>query len=150
MVGVELPNLTIYRSTKGKLPRLPFVRMKDDILGKKYELTIIFATPKKIQELNKTFRKKDYVPNILSFPLDKNSGEIYLCLSVIRNTAGEHDYNYKNFIPYLVIHGMLHLKGYEHGSTMDALEAKWTKHFNIFSNNLTSEKDTPKKNTRRN
>lgn len=132
--------------TKGKLPRLPFVSMKDAILGKSYELSIAFVNPKKAQEINKTYRDKDYVPNVLSFPLTEKSGEIFICKSVVRKTAREHNYTYENFLGFLVIHGMLHLKGYDHGSTMESLEDKWKKHFSVFER----EETTKKKNSNRN
>ena len=131
METITSNNLEVIRMTKGKLPRLPFANVKDKILGKKYSLTVVFATPKYIQNLNKKYRNKEYIPNVLAFPIEKNSGEIYLSLSTIKKEAKKHDYSYDNFVFYLLIHGVLHLKGYDHGSTMDAEENKLTRFFNI-------------------
>lgn len=115
--------------TKGKLPRLPFLQMKDAILGKRYDLSIVFATPKISQDLNRTHRGKDYPTNILSFPLSDTSGELVISLATVRRDAPNFDKPYGKFLCFLMIHGMLHLKGYDHGSTMERQEALLSKKF---------------------
>jgi probable rRNA maturation factor len=111
------------------LPNVPFLEIKDKILGRTYDLTVTFCTPKESQERNKTYRDKDYPTNILSFPLDERTGEIYICLSIARRDAKKFDMTYDQFLHLLVIHGCLHLKGHDHGSTMDSLEEKHLKQF---------------------
>ncbi|OGI76479.1 rRNA maturation RNase YbeY [Candidatus Nomurabacteria bacterium RIFCSPHIGHO2_02_FULL_42_19] len=96
-----------------------YERIKDDILGKKYSLSIAFISAKKSRELNKKYRKKNKATNVLSFALHKNEGEILLSPSVIRKEARMFNKTYKQFLEFLVIHGMLHLKGMTHSSTMD-------------------------------
>jgi rRNA maturation RNase YbeY len=61
----------------------------------------------------------------LSFPLDKNSGEIVLCLDVIKKEYQSWQKTLYEFTGFLVIHGMLHLKGMEHGAIMDKQEQKF-------------------------
>ena len=125
-------NISItYISKKGRLPRLPFLAMKDKILGKKYELSIVVATPALSKKLNNQFRDKNYPTNILSFPLTENSGEIILELEKIKKDAPEFDLSNTKFTQLLLIHGMLHLKGMEHSSTMEAQESKWMKYFSV-------------------
>ena len=125
---LELHNLTIVRK-KGTLPEIPYLSIKEKLLGKSYSLTIIFCTPKESQERNKTYRNKDYPTNILSFPLDENTGEIYISLSVARKDTKNFDMSYQKFLHLLLVHGCLHLKGHDHGSTMEELEQK---HLTIF------------------
>lgn len=120
----------IYK-TKGKLPRLPFANMKNEILGEDYELTIVSATNNLSKKLNNEYRQKNYPTNILSFPLSKKEGEIILDLKTIKKEAPSFNMSYTNFLGFLVIHGMLHLKGMEHGSTMERQEKKWCKKFSI-------------------
>ncbi len=120
-----------YTKTKGKLPRLPFVQMKDAILGKKYELSIACVSPSLSRTLNRTYRKKDKPTNILSFPLATNAGELVLDLSLIKKEAPLFERSYSRFVGFLLIHGMLHLKGYEHSSTMERQEQKFLKKFSI-------------------
>ncbi|MCU0660511.1 MAG: rRNA maturation RNase YbeY [Candidatus Pacebacteria bacterium] len=126
---VASDTVSITRMTKGKLPSLPFLRIKNDVLGKTYDLSIVFATPKVSQALNKQFRDKDYPTNILSFPLSKTSGELVISLAKVRAGASEFGKSYTQFLGFLLIHGMLHLKGYEHGSTMEKYEARFAKKF---------------------
>ena len=121
--------IQITNKTKGKLPRLPFVRLKNAILGEKYELSFAWVTPKESHKLNLTYRKKDKPTNILSFPFDKNSGEIVLDIKTARADAPNFDMSESKFLLFLVIHGMLHLKGFDHGSTMEKQEKKFLKIF---------------------
>jgi len=114
--------LSITNKTKGKLPSLPFVKIKNDILGQKYSLSIAFVTEKKSKEVNKTYRNKNKPTNVLSFYLRKNEGELILCPEVIKKEAKNFERNFKDFLGFLVIHGMLHLKGLEHSSTMEKAE----------------------------
>lgn len=123
MALLEHTNLTVVRK-KGELPAIPYQLIKNTLLGKAYVLTIIFCTPKESQERNKTYRDKNYPTNILSFPLGENEGEIYISLSTARKDAKKFDMSYNKFLHLLTIHGMLHLKGHEHGSTMEEQEEK--------------------------
>jgi probable rRNA maturation factor len=109
-------------SSKGTLPSVPFLALKEKILGKKYELSIRFVAPAEAQALNIAHRNKDYVPNTLSFPLSETSGEIILCRSAIRKQYKDFDMTYDTYMTFIVIHSMLHLKGHEHGSTMERKE----------------------------
>lgn len=125
---VEHKNLTVIRKN-GKLPLIKFLPIKEKILGKSYNLTIIFCTPKESKFRNKTYRDKDYPTNILSFPLSKNEGEIYISLSTARTDAKKFEMSYQKFLHLLSIHGMLHLKGHPHGSTMEKLEETYLSKF---------------------
>lgn len=120
---------SITNKTRGKLPSLPFLAMKDGILGKGYSLSIAFVLPADSHKLNKTYRKKDKPTNVLSFSLDKNNGELVLCPKVIKEEAKLFDRTYENFLGYLAIHGMLHLKGLDHGRKMDQQEKKFEKKY---------------------
>ena len=122
-------NLDITNKTNGKLPRLPFARMKEAILGPKYSLSIALVPPRESHRLNLTYRQKDKPTNVLSFPFDKTSGELVLDLKTSRADAKNFDMTPEKFLVFLVIHGMLHLKGYDHGSTMEKEERKFLKKF---------------------
>lgn len=123
--------VTLSNETKGRLPRLPFVAMKEQILGKKYELSVSFVKPETSQRLNKEYRQKDTPTNILSFNLSKISGELIIDLDCVKKDAPNFDMDFKNFLGFLIIHGMLHLKGYEHGSTMEKQEKRFCKIFDF-------------------
>ena len=108
-----------------------FKEIKNKILGKDYDLSWAFITPKKIQKLNLIYRNQDKPTDILSFPLSKTEGEIYICKSETRKMAKDFDRTYDNFLLFLFIHGCVHLKGYDHGSTMERIEAKFRKQFGV-------------------
>ncbi|MFA6257860.1 MAG: rRNA maturation RNase YbeY [Candidatus Paceibacterota bacterium] len=120
---------SLINKTKGKLPRLPFVLLKEDILGKKYSLSIAFVSKKESQKINKKYRNKNKPTNILSFLLSKKEGEIILCPDIIKKEAKNFERTFSQFLGFLVIHGMLHLKGLEHSSTMELLEEKYDKKY---------------------
>ena len=120
---------TIKNNTKGKLPRLPFVSMKNKILGEDYEFGLTILTSKKQKEINFKHRGKNQTTNILSFPLSPTSGEITMDPIKVHHDAPLFDMSYSKFFKYLVIHGMLHLKGFEHSSTMEKEEKKYLKMF---------------------
>lgn len=122
-------NLSVKKTVKGRLPRLPFSALKRAILGKKYVLSVVFIGDRKLLSLNRKYRKKNYVPDILSFPLHKNEGEMFINPS--RAYARRKDFNMskEKFLGYLFIHGLLHLKGLRHGSTIDKAELRYLKRF---------------------
>ena len=124
-------SLTITNTTKGKLPRLPFAKMTEAVLGTEYDCSFVVVSAKKSRELNRIYRNKDYSTNILSFPLDETEGEICIDLTKARSEAASFDRTYTNFIAFLYIHALCHLKGYDHGVKMENLEKKVRAKFNI-------------------
>jgi len=120
---------TIKNETKGRPPRLPFVSIKNKILGEKYDLGISFISANKQKTINSKYRGINKSTNILSFPLSSSSGEILIDLIKAKKEASLFNMSYTKFIKYLVIHGMLHLKGFEHSSTMEKQEEKYLKIF---------------------
>lgn len=127
----HLDNLTITRETRGKLPSLPFLRMKNAILGEQYELSLVFVGRKKAIQLHKDWKSKNDPVNILSFPLAKNEGEIIISLEKARSECRHFDRSYENYLAFLFIHGCTHLKGFVHGNKMEQEEKKYRALFNI-------------------
>ena len=112
----------IKNTTKIKTPALPLDALKSDILGNDYNLSVVFVGEKRARNINKKWRNKSYTPNTLSFPLSKTDGEIIICLNVSIQEAKERKISIKKYIGFLVIHSMLHLKGYSHNSKMEKME----------------------------
>jgi probable rRNA maturation factor len=128
---LEKENLIVTKKG-GLIERALFLHIKDiknEILKEKYSLSVNFVSPKIAQNLNIKYRSKDYIPNILSFPLSKNEGEIFICLSIVKKEAKNFSLSYKQFLTLLVVHGCLHLKGLDHGEKMEKLEDKYSKKF---------------------
>jgi probable rRNA maturation factor len=120
-----------WNDTKAKMPRLAFLRIKEAVLGKKYELSVAIVGSTKMRELNWRWRGKNKSTDILSFPLSETEGEIYISPALARKESKKFGRSYENFILFLFIHGLVHLKGYEHGVIMEGIEIKSRKRFGI-------------------
>ncbi len=120
---------TITNKTKSKHPSLPFVYIKNAILGEKYELGVTFLSQNKQKQINFQTRGINKTTNILSFPLSKNSGEITFDLVKVKKDSPLFDMTYTKFLKYLFIHGLLHLKGFDHSAIMERQEQKFLKMF---------------------
>lgn len=110
---------------------MPFSGLKKEVLGKSYDLSVAFVSSAESRCLNKIYRGKNKPANILSFPLGKNEGEIVICPEEARKDAPKFDLNYKTFLSFLFIHGLFHLEGFAHGSTMEKKETVVRKKFGI-------------------
>lgn len=118
-------------STIATYPEFPYEDIKNAILGRSYTLSVAFVGTKRAQSLNRAYRQKTYVPNVLSFPLTESTGEIYLCPEIAYGEAKDFNLSKPGYIAFLFIHGCLHLKGYDHGDTMETLERRYLKRFSI-------------------
>jgi probable rRNA maturation factor len=123
--------LSIANQTRQPLPRLPFVDIAQKTIGSHYDLSLVFIGNQRARRLNLDYRRQNYVPNILSFPLSSNSGEIFINLLQAKREYKKFNFTYQSFIGYLFIHGLLHLKGYSHGSTMESKERALMRRFNM-------------------
>jgi probable rRNA maturation factor len=113
------------------IPKHPYEAILNEILGKSYTLTLAFIGETRAKALNKTHRNKAYTPNVLSFPLDTKTGEIYITPEVAKREAKKYAMTVSGYIGYLFIHGLLHLKGYDHGDTMEEAEQKYVRKFKL-------------------
>lgn len=124
--------LEIINKTREKAFGLPFSllsMMKDEILGKNYTLSIAYVSEKTSKELNTLYRNKNKSTNVLSFSLSKKEGELVVCPKVVIRERKNFDRKLPNFLGFLIIHGMLHLKGLDHGDKMEKLEEIFEKKY---------------------
>ena len=125
-----MANFSLAHTTK-TYPRLPFERMKDDVLGTSYSLSLVFVGADRARALNLAHRKKTYVPNVLSFPLDAKTGEIYITPVVAAREAKARGMTVRGYVGFLFIHGLLHLKGMAHSDTMEKAEHAYCSRYNL-------------------
>lgn len=128
----EYPNLSIRRLTSGDIPvGIDFLGIKNHVLGKDYELSLVFPDLHTAELLHLEWKNKPGPATVLSFPLSDTSGEMFISLSKARQVAHTFERSYHNFVAFLFIHGLVHLKGYDHGSTMEGIEAEARQKFGI-------------------
>jgi len=99
------------------------------IVDKNAEITIRIVDNDESINLNNIYRKKKYPTNVLSFLVDDEVhliGDIVLCAPVIQKEALEQSKKLEAHYAHLIIHGALHLYGYDHENKKDAdiMEAK--------------------------
>ncbi len=80
------------------------------------EITLVFLDKKAAKKLNHEFRGKDYATDVLSFDsVEPGSlGELIMCPEVLKRQAKEHKLTYQQELGYMLLHGVLHLLGYDH------------------------------------
>jgi probable rRNA maturation factor len=113
---IEVNNLTAYSINKKLLERLALKILKKESGGffKKKDLSIALVAPLRIKELNKRYRKKNRPTDVLSFQDKESWGEIIICPSEIKKNAEKFNSNFKKELSRVLIHGVLHLLGYDH------------------------------------
>ena len=87
-------------------------------------LNIVIVDNKRIQEINKEYRNKDAVTDVISFAFEEVKdvdyddvrflGEIYISYERCKEQASEFGHSVKREFCYLAVHGLLHLLGYDH------------------------------------
>ena len=142
-------NITIFLKEISKKIEINLLKGSIDI-----EISILLTNNNQIRKLNQNYRQKHKATNILAFPLydinlrnnkniseylfDNNLmlGDLVLSLEYIKNESVEQDKNFDHHLKHLLLHGLLHLIGYDHidnndRKTMEELEINILKEFNI-------------------
>lgn len=119
----KISNIEIKRTVADTV-RLPFEKLAASALPKGYQLSLVICGDGLAQKMNKQYRKKTYRPNVLSFPLSKNEGEIFLNVRKAEREARTMGFAAKDRLARLFVHGCVHLAGHNHGKKMDSLEMK--------------------------
>jgi len=93
------------------------------------QLTVRITDEAEIRELNRSYRGKDYATNVLSFPFEAPPGvelpllgDIIVCAAVVAREALEQGKPPEAHWAHMVIHGTLHLLGYDHIEEAEAAE----------------------------
>ena len=98
--------------------------------------TIAFVSDKSIRKLNQQFRNVDKATDVLSFPADEpnNLGDVAVSVETAARQAKENRLAFDDEIAQLILHGLLHLSGYDHetdNGEMNRLELKLRKKLGI-------------------
>lgn len=95
------------------------------------ELSVTFVDKDEIQEINKMYRDKDKVTDVISFALEEDEpeitgiemprvlGDIIICTDVAQEQADSYGHSFERELGFLALHGFLHLLGYDHMNEQD-------------------------------
>jgi len=116
MAHVEITNLQKKEIDLKFLKRVALKFLKNE--DKK--VSIVLVDEKKIRELNKKFRKEDKFTDVLAFPLGGEFistrdllGEVIISVEIAEKQAKERNHSLREELTLLLIHGILHLRGYD-------------------------------------
>ena len=97
------------------------------------EITVRIVQADEAQELNKSYRQKDYATNVLTFDYSQSPivcADLVICAEVVEREAKEQGKTLQSHYAHLLVHGCLHAQGYDHelgeaeAEEMEALETQ--------------------------
>jgi len=92
-------------------------------------LSLVLCADTLARRINRTYRKKEYTPNVLSFSLGRSEGEIFLNVRKAARESVALKIAASERVAHLFIHGCLHLKGHKHSDKMDSEEIRVLRQF---------------------
>lgn len=121
-----------------KLSKEVFARFGLNSYAKEIEFCVILTDSKSIRTINKQYRLKDYPTNTISFPAqdikygDFNNleiqdgflilGDVIFAYEIVKDESEKDNKSFEDHFAHLLIHGLLHLLGYDHKTDQEALE----------------------------
>lgn len=135
-IGVESENWPKCDTLIRDRVMLALNECKTDCKGRPVELSVVLTDNDHIQELNRDYREKDKPTNVLSFPALESPapgeielepgplhlGDIVLAFGVVQAEAKDQEIAFDDHLSHLIIHGVLHLIGYDHMDDQEAEE----------------------------
>lgn len=109
---------------------------KQEHIDSEAELSVTFVDKDEIQNINKMYRDKDKVTDVISFALEEDEpeidmneldiprvlGDIIICTDVAHEQAENYGHSFERELGFLALHGFLHLLGYDHMTDQDEKE----------------------------
>lgn len=89
------------------------------------EISVRFVGPEEGRDLNRTYRKKDYATNVLTFDYQHEpvaQADLVICTEVLIREAREQQKTFTEHLAHLLIHGVLHAQGWDHETDEEAEE----------------------------
>jgi len=98
-----------------------FLSRAQSAVGLRGEVSVLLASDTTLRTLNRNFRKKDKATDVLSFPVDdfhgeesELAGDLAISLETAQRQAEQHGHSLQMEVKILMLHGLLHLAGYDH------------------------------------
>ena len=126
---VEINNLTTIQVDEDSIKEIIQLVLQGEGIKKEIELSVAFVGQGRIREVNKRYRGKNRATDVLSFPESKvlmekfkigptekipGLGEMIICLREVKKNAKKTELAFEKELAKIVIHGALHLLGYDH------------------------------------
>jgi probable rRNA maturation factor len=137
------PDISYFRlpRTVAKKPLELFVELLRSRVARGRTFACLVTTDAELQRLNRTFRRKNYATDVLSFPIDPDAaptgrylGDLAISWQRAREQAREFGHSVETEIQVLMLHGVLHLLGMDHetdGGRMSRAETRWRRAFGL-------------------
>lgn len=125
--GVPTLHLSVQYAVEaaGVPTRAKIRRWVQAVVTQEAEITLRLVGAEEGQSLNRDYRGKDYATNVLTFVYDDLphlAGDIVICPPVVEREARQQDKSLEAHYAHLVVHGVLHLHGYDHEDEAEARE----------------------------
>lgn len=136
---IEINNLTTNPVDEDFLKKIVSIVLKGEKIVKEVELSIALIGSGRMRKINRRYRGKNRVTDVLAFPESKillekfkvgvvkkvqGLGEIVICLREVKKNAKRFNSSSEKELARVLIHGMLHLLGYEHEKAEEAKKIK--------------------------
>ena len=91
-------------------------------MGRDAQVTIRYVAEAEGRRLNKEYRRRDYATNVLTFVYGKNplAGDVVICAPIVAREADEQGKGLDAHHAHMLVHGLLHLRGFDHENERDA------------------------------
>lgn len=126
---MEITELGNFRVGKRWLREVALKTMEE--VGERGTLSLVLVNNSRIKELNRKYLGRDRETDVLSFPKGEKFvspenlvGEVVISVEKAKENARERGHTLKEELSLLVIHGVLHLGGYEEGKEMEEKEKR--------------------------
>jgi len=113
-------NFVLYLNKRGEQANFSWLKNLEKIISKEFKLkqaiSLALVSEAEIKNLNRVYRHKNKVTDVLSFNLDSTAilGEVVICLDVAKKQAKENKKSLSAELKLLTIHGILHLLAFDH------------------------------------
>ena len=136
---IEINNLTTNPVDEDFLKKIVSIVLKGEKIVKEVELSIALIGPGRMRKINRRYRGKNRVTDVLAFPESKillekfkvgaakkvqGLGEIVICLREVKKNAKRFNSSSEKELARVLIHGTLHLLGYDHEEAKEAKKIK--------------------------
>lgn len=123
MITLDVPQAAI------KLPQLrSFLARAQRAIPLAGEVSVLLTSDGEIRRLNRTFRRKNKATDVLSFPAaafaDSSAGDLAISIDTAARQADQFGHSLDNELKILLLHGLLHLAGFDHESDSGEMSAR--------------------------